>query len=280
MSRKKETLTLSIPPGTKERLEAIARRFNIFWGKSPSPSGLITAIADETLAVGEPFTLTSVQVQSLKQAIEVLVSSGKIEEAQTLIELLLDKGNLEEPLRNHLLTQVNHVPETWRRAVKQQIQEKKPFILVYKNSQEQVETLTILYAEIKLQEKRFYLQGWCEETEGSPEIPELIHNRCFRLDRIVNLQPINKPWRESLDSVKVQVQFRGRLVKAYEPNEDDLQEEDRVVDGIRLVTRKVTNTFWFFRQISLYWEDCEVMAPPSVRERMRNKVKAIGKIYQ
>lgn len=280
MSRKKETITLSIPPGTKERLEAIARRFNIFWGKSPSPSGLITAIAEETLAVGEPFTLNSVQIHSLNQAIKVLVDSGQIEEAQTLIELLLDKGNLEEPLRNHLLTQFNHVPETWRRAVNQQIEEKKPFILVYQNSQKQMKTLTILHAEIKFHEKRFYLQGWCEETEGSNEIPELIHNRCFRLDRIVNLQPVNKPWRESLDFLKVQVHFKGGLVKAYEPKEDDLKEEDRVVDGIRLVTRKVTNTFWFFRELSHYWEDCEVISPPSVWERMRDKIKAIGKIYE
>ena len=45
MPRKKETITLSIPPGTKEQLEAIARQLNITWGKEPSISGLIVAIA-------------------------------------------------------------------------------------------------------------------------------------------------------------------------------------------------------------------------------------------
>ncbi|NJK69006.1 MAG: hypothetical protein HC941_22970, partial [Microcoleus sp. SU_5_3] len=36
---KKEALTLSVPPETKEQLEAIALRLGIFWGKSPSVSG-------------------------------------------------------------------------------------------------------------------------------------------------------------------------------------------------------------------------------------------------
>ncbi|MBD3562273.1 transcriptional regulator, partial [Planktothrix sp. FACHB-1355] len=65
MARKKETLTLSVPPGTKERLEEIARRFGIVWGKSPSPSGLVAAIAQEELQVGrEAFTLSEKQVKA------------------------------------------------------------------------------------------------------------------------------------------------------------------------------------------------------------------------
>ena len=45
MPRKKESITLSIPPGTKAKLEAIADRLDIRWGKSPSTSGLLVAIA-------------------------------------------------------------------------------------------------------------------------------------------------------------------------------------------------------------------------------------------
>ena len=37
MARKKETITLSIPPGTKEQLEAIAAKFQILWGDRPQP---------------------------------------------------------------------------------------------------------------------------------------------------------------------------------------------------------------------------------------------------
>ncbi|MBD0266390.1 MAG: transcriptional regulator, partial [Tolypothrix sp. Co-bin9] len=47
MPRKKETLTLSVPPGTKDQLEALARRLNILWGKDPSISGLLVAIAQQ-----------------------------------------------------------------------------------------------------------------------------------------------------------------------------------------------------------------------------------------
>jgi hypothetical protein len=90
MPRKKETLTLSVPPGTKEQLEAIARRLNIFWGKSPSPSGLIAAIAQQKLDIGQPFSLNSNQVIALRQATKDLIDAGHVEEAQTLLALLVE----------------------------------------------------------------------------------------------------------------------------------------------------------------------------------------------
>ncbi|MGE5657642.1 MAG: transcriptional regulator, partial [Actinomycetota bacterium] len=94
MPRKKEALTLSVPPGTKEQLEAIARRLGIFWGKSPSPSGLIAAIAQQQLEVGQPFTLSQVQVQSLQQAIKALIDAGHIRDAEIVAALILERGNL------------------------------------------------------------------------------------------------------------------------------------------------------------------------------------------
>ncbi|MGK7875593.1 MAG: helix-turn-helix transcriptional regulator [Xenococcaceae cyanobacterium] len=277
MSRKKDTITLSIFPETKEQLEAIARHFNIFWGKSPSLSGLITAIAQHKLEVGQPFALNSVQVQALRQAIKALIDSGQIEEAQTLIELLLERGSPEEPLRQSLLEQISQPTETWRKVLDRQIEKKQPFLLLYRNSQGEKETFTIRYADIKFFEKRFYLEAWCEEIAGSQEVPELVHNRCFRLERIINLLPVNTFWRENLDHVILQLHFRGWLVKAYEPKADDI--EDRVVDGIRQVTRRVSNSFWLIREISRYWEDCVIVSPESVRSRLKDKLKAMKQQY-
>jgi hypothetical protein len=114
MPRQKETLTLSVPPGTKERLEAIALRFNITWGKSPSPSGLVTKIAQQELEVGQPFKLTDSQVTALRQAIRELVDTGHIEEAKSVITLLIDRGDLEAPLRQDLIQQVSQSMEGWR----------------------------------------------------------------------------------------------------------------------------------------------------------------------
>ena len=166
MPRKKETLTLSVPPGTKDQLEAIARRLNIFWGKSPSPSGLIAAIAQQQIEVGQPFTLNSTQVAALQQATKVLIDSGYVGEAQTLSNLLLERGNLEAPLRQSLLQQVSQPTVAWRILAEQHINKQQPFRLLYDNGQGQELAFTVRYAEISFEEKRFYLQIWCEETEA------------------------------------------------------------------------------------------------------------------
>ncbi|MGB7439448.1 MAG: WYL domain-containing protein [Coleofasciculaceae cyanobacterium] len=281
MPRKKETLTLSVPPGTKEQLEAIARRLGIFWGKSPSPSGLISAIAQAKLEVGKSFTLNSKQVKALRQATKDLIDAGHVEDAQSIIALLLDRGNLEAPLRQSLMQQVGKPSEPWRVLVEQQIEKKQPFRILYTNSQRQELDFTVRYAEICFYEKRFYLQVWCEETEDVenhiPDLPELWHNRCLRLDRIQTILPTSGEWRGEFDALKVYLQFQGWLVKAYEPKSEDV--EDKVTENVRLVVRRVVNHFWFIREISRYWEDCTILEPESMRSRLKEKVKSMCHRY-
>jgi predicted DNA-binding transcriptional regulator YafY len=278
MSRKKDTITLSVPPGTKEKLEAIARRFGIMWGKNPSPSGLIAAIARGELEVGKPYVLNSNQVRALQQAIKDLVDAGHVEEAQTVMSLLLERGNLETPLRQSLLQQVGQPAEAWRVRVNQLIDDRQPFYLTYRNSQDELLNFTVRFAKVVLYEKRMYLQTWCEETEDSRDIPELRHNRCFRLDRrIQSIIPMDGDWRGRLDEVEVQLHFRGWLVKAYEPKPEDIRNE--VVDNVRQVVRRVSNPFWLLRDISRYWEDCEIVAPDSLRQQVREKSKLTHQQY-
>jgi predicted DNA-binding transcriptional regulator YafY len=281
MPRKKETLTLSVPPRTKEQLEEIARRLNIFWGKSPSPSGLITAIAQQKLEVGQPFTLNSNQVKALRQATKDLIDAGHVEEAQTLLALLLERGNLEAPMRQSLLQQVSQPAEAWRILVEQQIEKQQPFHLVYRNSQSQELEFTVRYAEICPYEKRLYLQIWCEETEDVesdiPDLPELWNNRCLRLDRIKALLPIGGQWRGRLDFLEVYLQFSGWLVKAYEPKPEDV--DDKIVGDVRQVVRRVVNPFWLIREILRYWENCEILSPESLRLRVQQKLSALCRLY-
>jgi predicted DNA-binding transcriptional regulator YafY len=277
MPRQKETLTLSVPPGTKERLEAIALRFNITWGKSPSPSGLVTKIAQQELEVGQSFKLTDSQVQSLRQAIRELVDTGHIEEAKSVITLLIDRGDLEAPLRQDLIRQVSQSMEGWRIQVDQFIEQKQPFHVVYQNSQKETQEYSVRYAEVIFYEKRYYLQVWCEQTEDSQDLPELKHNRCLRLDRIQALFPISGAWRNSCDSIKVQINFYNWLIKAYEPQPDDLQNE--VVNSVRQVTRRVVNPFWLIRELRRYGVDCVIVSPDAVRDRFKQDLVAMLEQY-
>ncbi|PSM46005.1 transcriptional regulator, partial [Chroococcidiopsis sp. CCALA 051] len=145
MPRKKDTITLSIPPGTKEQLEAIARRLNILWGKDPSISGLIVAIAQHAVEVGKPFTLDSNQVNALRQAIKALNDAGRIGESQTILTLLLERGNLDASIRQSLLKQASKLLQAWRSQIDEYRQKQQPFYLFYENSQGEELQYTVRY---------------------------------------------------------------------------------------------------------------------------------------
>lgn len=280
MPRKKETITLSIPPGTKEQLEAIARRLGIRWGKNPSISGLLVAIAQQQLEVGEPFTLSSTHVQAMRQATRVLIDAGYIAHAQTLSRLLLERGNLEAPLRQALMQEVTQPSVAWRIQAEQYIHDRQPFYLLYRNSQTENLAYTVRYAEISFEEKRFYLNVWCEETEDlqGTDFPQLIHNRCLRFDRIQSIVQIEGQWRsEGLDLLEVYLHFQGGMVKAYEPRQSDL--DDKEIGKIRQVIRRVSNPFWLLREVRRYGKDCIIVAPERLRQIRRQELLAECQAY-
>jgi predicted DNA-binding transcriptional regulator YafY len=284
MSRKKEALTLSVPPGTKEQLEAIARRLGIFWGKSPSPSGLVVAIAQQELQVGvgrEAFTLNENQIKALRQATKLLIDAGQIEEAETINTLLVKQGDLEAPLRQALLQRQNQPMQAWRDRIDELIANRQPFSLQYRNSQGQGLEYTVCYAEVIFYEKRFYLQIWCEETADAlatdPDLPEVAHNRCLRFERIQGIQPISGIWRSEFDSIKVYLHLRGWLANAYEPKEEDL--ENVVLGDIRQVVRRIVNPFWLIREVFRYGKDCSIVAPDNMRERAKQELRTLCQLY-
>ncbi|MEH2364288.1 transcriptional regulator [Nostoc sp.] len=281
MPRKKETITLSIPPGTKEQLEAIARRLNITWGKEPSISGLIVAIAQQSVEVGKPFILDSNQVNALQQAIKALSDAGQIGQAQTILTLLLERGNLDAAIRQSLLKQASKLVQAWRSQIDEYRQNKQPFYLLYENSQGQELQYTVRYAEPRFFDKRFYLMIWCEETEDVenliPDLPELWHNRNLIFDKICSIVPASGEWREGLDYLKVYLHFRGWMVKSYQRRQDDL--EDEMIGDVRQVVRQVVNEFWLIREVARYWEDCVIVSPASLRDRLKEKLFTLCQLY-
>ena len=293
MPRKKATITLSIPPGTKEKLEEIAKNLNITWGQKPSISGLLVAIArgvepnaEKSLDVGKYFTFESNQINALQEAIKTLNDAGYIREAQTLITLLLERGNLDALMRQLLLKQVSSLIQAWRSQVEQYRQNQQPFYLLYENLQGEELQYTVRYAEPKFFDKCFNLMIWCEETKDVedliPDLPELWHNRCLRFDRIRSIVPASGEWREALDHIIVYLHFHGSMIKSYQNREDDLEDqiiEDEKIGNVRQVVRRVNNEFWLIREVTRYWEDCMIVSPEPIRNRMKQKILTLYNLY-
>lgn len=273
MPRKKEALTLSVPPGTKEKLDTLAAKLKILWGKKPSPSGLIVAIADQKLEVAQPFSLTKMQVQALEQALKALTDTGHIQHAQTLAALALERGNLNPEEQQAFMQQVSQSNEAWRIIIDDHLNKQQPFHILYRNGQGQNFTYTVRCGEICFEEKRYYLQAWCDETHDIKytDIPELIHNRCLRFDHIQSILPATGPWREQgLDHIKVYLHFLGGLAHAYEQKPNDIS---NIMNGnIRQVVRRVTNHFWLFRDVRRYGENCLIISPENIRQAFKKEL--------
>ncbi len=277
MPRKKETLTLSIPPGVREQLDALSAQFGYYWGKAPSPSALVTAIAQGELSLGAIPALTELQIQALQQAVKDLVDAGHIGEAKSVITLLLENVELSAPARQALMRQVGQSIEGWRIQLEQLISNRHPFHLVYGRPNGDVMEFSVRYAQLTPYEKRLYLQIWCEETADNRDVPELEHNRTLRLDRIQAVVPISGQWQGQLDQILVEVHFLRGLIHAYESRLEDV--EDERMGDIRRVVRRIHNTFWFFREVRRYGADCVVIGPDEVRDRFAQEAIAMARHY-
>jgi hypothetical protein len=75
MTRKGESITLSLSPEQKERLEQIALHYGQTWGEDPNISKLMRAIADGELKVNwgdEESPMTNKQRSVMKGAIALI----------------------------------------------------------------------------------------------------------------------------------------------------------------------------------------------------------------
>ncbi|WP_016949551.1 YafY family protein [Anabaena sp. PCC 7108] len=282
MSRKGQSITLSVSERDKAELEAIALEFGMMWGDEPNISKLIKAIAQRELIVGKNHDWQDSRIRALHRCIAALTDIGQIEQAEIIANLLLERSELSVPLRREIEAfLINSLP-SWRSQIDYYILRQQPFQLAYQDAAERVFNFTVHHAKITPHEKRQYLDCWCEETEGNFGIPELLHNWCFRLDRIneASVTEITGKWHSNLDQIEVEMHLLNNLAFAYQT-----KPEDKTVEWIpdkpkvKRVIRRVSNTFWFIREIMQYSSDCIVISPESVRSQIKQKLIKLCQSY-
>lgn len=282
MSRKGQSITLSVSERDKTQLEAIALQFGMMWGEDPNISKLIKAIAQHELIVSKNNDWQDYRIRALHRCIGALQDIGQNEQAEIIASLLLERSELSVPLRKEIAGLLNNSRSSWRLQVDHYILRQQPFQLAYQDAAERVFHFTVCYAKIRPYEKRQYLDCWCEETEGNSDIPELQHNWCFRLDRIheASVTEITKKWRFHLDEIDVEMHLLNNLAFAYQAKEEDtLVEWIPDKPKVKRVIRRVSNTFWFIREIMQYSSDCMVISPENVRSLIKAKLIALCHNY-
>lgn len=283
MGRKGQSITLSISEREKDALESLAAEFGMTWGDKANVSKLIKAIALYQLRIAPNHDWKEPRIAALKQAIDALTDNGHIQPALELAHLLLERSELSNPIRQEIERFIGNPPPAWRLELERYMNRQQPFQLTYQDAADRLWQFHIYYAQITRHEDRLYLDCWCEETEGNQDIPELQHNWCLRLDRIPEaaVSPIKGKWIKELAFIPIEIHLLCGLALAYKSkkSQDTVNEMLPVVPPIRRVVRKVSSTFWFFREVLRYGEDCVIASPETVRTRFRDKIQRMNQHY-
>ena len=283
MTRKGRAITLSLSEQDKQSLQAIATQLGYTWGDNPNISKLVEAIAQRHLLIAPNNDWSNELIATLYQAMSCLQDRGDSKNAQIMAELLLKRSELKNPLRREIenFRQTLQKPN-WRQLLEQFIAQKQPFQLAYQDAAQRIWAFHIQHAEIVHRDRREYLDCWCQETAGNTDLPKLKHNWTLRLDRIADaaLSPIEKKWRPELDQLRIELHLYNGLAFAYEPKPKDVHNEwIPNQTQVRRVLRDVSSTFWLFREILPYGEDCIIISPLDVRDQFRHKLRLLWEKY-
>jgi predicted DNA-binding transcriptional regulator YafY len=282
MSRKGQSITLSVSDRDKAELVALALEFGKTWGERPNISRLIEAIARRELTIAPNHDWTQTRIQALELARHELVDLGKIDEAMEIAQLLASRSELTLPFRSQIEQFLQNPQPVWRQKIDAFIHRQQPFCLSYRDAADRLWEYTALHARIVPLEKRQYLLCRCEESKGNQDVEGLQHNWTLRLDRIQEaaVVSVKQPWLKDLEQISVEFHvFRG-LAFAYQRKPNDIEVGEIEGDpSRRQVIRQIFSTFWFLREIAPYWDDCEIIAPESVREIAVTKVRSMMQRY-
>jgi len=282
MSRKGQSITLSISERDKAQLEAIARELGMLWGDRPNISKLVEAIARRQFLIAPNKDWTQERINALEQSIRALTDTGQIEQAQIIAKLLLERSELSLPLRREIERFLENSPPAWGLEIDRYILRQQPFQLSYQDAAGRLYKFTVRHAKITLHEKRQYLDCWCEETEGNLDLPQLNHNWSLRLDRIpeASVISIEGQWQPELDWIEVEMHLLDNLAFAYQAKPEDIAMEWLPnPQQIKRVVRQVTISFWFIREVMQYAPDCVIVSPQAMRDRFKQKLRSLLERY-
>ncbi len=282
MSRKGQSITLSLRESDKAELENLALEFGCTWGDRPNISKLVEYIARHQLIIAPNNDWTNERIKALETARKALIDLGKTDEAKQIAQLLKSRSELTLPFREEIEIFLNNPLPAWRKQVDNFIHRQQPFRLSYQDAAERLWSYTVLHAQVIPIEKRQYLMCRAEESEGNQDVEGLQHNWTLRLDRIQEaaVVSIDQVWEKDLERIAVEFHLSSGLAFAYQRKTEDIFVSELEGQPPRKrVVRNISGTFWFFREITRYSKDCEIISPPEVRSRFRENLKSLCQAY-
>ncbi|MEM9819015.1 MAG: WYL domain-containing protein, partial [Cyanobacteria bacterium P01_D01_bin.6] len=119
MTRKGQSITLSLSEADKAHLQQLADEFGQTWGNKPNISKLVKAIARNELRIALNHDWPTERINALNKARGLLVDAGDIETAMEIATLLLERSELTIPLRQELKAFAAQPAHPWRLEIDQ-----------------------------------------------------------------------------------------------------------------------------------------------------------------
>jgi predicted DNA-binding transcriptional regulator YafY len=283
MTRQKRSITLSIDETEKAQLEQLALDFGQNWGDRPNISKLLKAIATGKLRLAANHDWDKDRIDRLNRGLNLLKDEGYRDEALALAQLLLERSELNYPLRQELQAWVDRPSLPWRLDIDRCIRQQRPFRLTYQDAADRLWNFTVRHAKIERHEDRQYLDCWCDETEGNQDLEALCHNWSLRLDRIppeAAISPTAGHWQPELSYIEVEFLLsRGLAFGYHSKTKADVINEWQPETQQRRVVRRISNTFWFLREVRRYGADCLIASPIDLQERLVQELGQWLEIY-
>ncbi|MEM1368368.1 MAG: WYL domain-containing protein [Cyanobacteria bacterium P01_H01_bin.15] len=267
MTRKGKSITLSLTPTDKARLEAIAVEHGKMWGGRPNVSKLIEEIARRKIQLNVSEDWSPFRLHAVYQGYVALLNAGHMEAATELGELLCDRAELPDPQRTEIEQFLHKSVPKWQLEMDQYIRTQQPFKLSFYDAADQLHSYSITHGQIKFSDRVKYLFCRCQETVKNILIADLEHNWSLRLDRITDavITPLNAQWQTDLDKIVVEFNLYNSLAFSYQEHNDDIYLEFIDTDNTyRRVLRKIAFTQTLFTDLNNLGENCQLISPKHV----------------
>ncbi len=262
--------SLIISSNYRAALESLAAKHGFMWGDRGNVKGLIEALARGDIPIGSRTTLSAARQSALVRAAVALRDCAESTSAREVVGMLSEYELLPE-LLELIDFSFGELYSPWIEKIEACIDNQQPFQLSYFDAANRQWVYNVCYAEFAFREKRNYLECWCDSTQGNLDLPLLRHNWSLRLDRIADagIVSVESEWRAGLDTIEVEFELNGSLAHAYQPLPHDVCDQWLSVEPPRRrVSRRISNTFWFVREVLPYGKDCIVLSPEGVRSRI------------
>lgn len=270
-----------------QRFLDLALRYQLLHQGNPSASGLAQAIADKILWIFDPSKENpkDSEIDVLVRALWLISDMGNVEICLKIIEIL-KRYEIPLPLLQEAIRIQLSIKKEWIEKVQVFLNQQQPFTMSYRSSSGESKNYTVVFGKLEYIERHRYLVAKILTNKLNEFIPELSPNRTFRLDRLRDVEVAPNAaitWEPGLATILVKFALLGDWARSYEAKPEDVEVSFGTwEDGnyCKIVSRRVSNWFFFQREVLRYGRRCVVMEPPDAKNLMLEEITKMAENYE